>query len=220
MLPWLSQTLLLCGCLLLASTAGSADSNPASKGAGNATVAAAGSTLSASKAGVDEAALAAQRRASEAAALSNVELSGQTKAGVNEAAVAAQLRAAQAAALLNVELSGQTKAGVDEAAVAAQLRAAEAVALSNVEMRSQTKAAADEAGLAAAQRAKEAAAAPAGAQPLTVADVAPGVVRVRLRVRLQRSSQTGRHHCDRSIPWRLPRALPRSIHRGRLSQLS
>jgi hypothetical protein len=158
MLPGLSQSLLLCGCLLLASTAGSADSNPASKGAGNATVAAAGSTLSASKAGVDEAALAAQRRASEAAALSNVEMRSPAKAAADEAAVAAQLRAAEAAARSNVELRDQTKAGVSEAAVAAQLRAAEAAALSNVELRNQTKAGVDEAALAAQQKAAEAAA--------------------------------------------------------------
>jgi len=188
MLPGISQSLLLCGGLLLASAAGSADTKPASKEAGNATVPPAGSALSAAKAGVDEASLAAQRRASQAAALSNVEmrspaktvadeaavaaqlraaeaaglsnveLSGQTKAGVNEADVAAQLRTAEAAALLNVELGGQAKAGVNEASLAAKLKAAQAAAFANVELSGQTKAGVDEAAVAAQLRAAEAAA--------------------------------------------------------------
>jgi hypothetical protein len=158
MLPGISQSLLLCGGLLLASAAGSADTKPASKEAGNATVPPAGSALSAAKAGVDEAALAAQRRASEAAALSNVEMRSPAKAAAEEAAVAAQLRAVEAAALSNVELSGQTKAGVNEAGVAAQLRAAEAGALINVELSDQAKAGVDEAALAAQLKAAQAAA--------------------------------------------------------------
>ena len=157
-LAGLFQSLLLGGGLLLASTAGSADSNPAAKGAGNAGGPPTGSGLSAAKAGVDEAALAAQRRAGEAAALSNLELRDQTKAGVDEAAVAAQLRAAEAAVRSNVELRGQTKAGVSEAAAAAQLRTAEAAALSNVELRNQTKAGVDEAVVAAQLKAAQAAA--------------------------------------------------------------
>ena len=156
MLPRICQSLLL-GCLLLSSTAGSADSKAAPKGTGNAAVPPAGSALSAAKAGVDEAALAAQRRAEEAAALSNIELRSQTKAGVDEAAVAARRRAGEAATLSNVELRDQTKAGVDEAASAAQLRAGEAAARSNVEMRSPAKAATDEAALAAQLSAAEAA---------------------------------------------------------------
>lgn len=132
------------------------------------------------KAAADEAALAAQLRAAEASALSNVEWRSQTKATVDESLVAAQLRAAQATAQSNVELSGQTKVGVAEAAVAAQLKAAEAAALSNVELGGQGKAAADAAVLPAAPR--------TGAQSPISTTIVPGLLSIGSAVKPRASN--------------------------------
>jgi Trypsin-like peptidase domain len=146
------------GCLLLAQVASPGDDTPMVKPAAKTAGAMANPAQSAAKAGVDEAAVAAERSAAQAAALANVEMRSPAKAAADEASVAAQVRAAEAAVRSNVELSGQTKAGVDEAAVAAQLRATEPATLSNVELSGQTKAGVDEAAVAAQLRASEAAA--------------------------------------------------------------
>ena len=141
-----------------------------------------GPVQSAAKAGTDEAALAAQRKAAQASGLANVEMRSQAKAAVCEAMLAAQVKATEAAALSNVELHDQTKAGVNEAALAAQLRADETAALSNREMRSQAKAGADEAAVAAQLNAAQAAAfANVELRDQTKAGVDEAAVAARLR---------------------------------------